>query len=242
MNQSDGQMYNPPQMAHNYQPQTQPGVQTAMTTTSPQSPNSNDGQHLGVQTYPPQQNQTQPSGQYQGQTTVPYQSQPIVQTPQQQWQPQIQQPMQQSYPPSVQSPVQVVYQPTEDPNLNGKIMAYKVAKWVQLVFVIIEFFWIVILLFSFENKSDEEKWYSTDPKLTAILVGVSDAFGIATPLMDSTVCQIIHFVLTCLHLWTHWYREFIHFCIALVLLVFMCLGWNELERNRWPRIIERPMK
>ena len=120
-------------------------VHTSMAGPSLRSPNWTDGQYLGVQTYPPQQNQIQPSGQYQGQSTVPYQSQPIVHTPQQQWQPQVQQLMPQSYSPSGQSPVQVVFQPTEDPNLNGKIIAYEVVKWVQLLFVIIEFFWIVII-------------------------------------------------------------------------------------------------
>ena len=243
MSQSDGQMYNPPQMAHNYQPLTQPGVQTAVAGPSPRSPDSNNGQHIGVQTYPRQQYQTQPSGQYQGQAPNYYQPQPMA--PQQQWQPPVQQPMPQSYSSSAQIPVQVVYQQSEDPDLDCKIMAYKVLKWVQVVFVCIELSWIVISLFLFESKSDKddsdksdkERWYANDPKVSAFFIGVCDAFGVAVSLLDSPVCQIIHFIMTFIHALDLkvWFREIFHFCIALVLMVFMCLGWNELERNRRQR-------
>ena len=215
-----------------------------MAGPSPRSPNSTNGQHIGLQTYAPQQYQTQPSGQYQGQAPNYYQPQPMP--PPQQWQPQVQQPMPQSYSPSAQIPVLVVQQQSEDPNLDCKIMAYNIAKWVQLVFVCIELFWMIVLLFQFWGLSESERELlrglsGIDPVLlfyiVFILIGVCDAFGIAASLLDNTVCQIIHFVLTCLHTWDLkiWYREFFHFWIAVVLLVFMCLGWNELERNRRQR-------
>ena len=247
-------MNNPPKMANSNQPQTQLSGQSSVADTSPRSPNSTDGQHLGVQSHPPQQNQTQPSGQYQGQQGP----QPSGQMPSSQPQPiaQIathnQTPMQQSNPrPGLSSPRIVLKEkPEPNPDMDTKICVYKVTKWIQFIFVILECIYQLVILLQWNSETETEKerkrrlfrqteWYKLlQIELDVIMYVtffyylVNDVVGATASVLQNFCCQFAHFIQTIVHLYRDFcFTEFMHFTIVLIVTMFMSLHWHHLNRS-----------